>query len=305
MKIIIKISLCLIIIGFTSILYGQYFRGKLACSHCGVNKMDREFLRQLKFLENKCSFDFKINSGYRCRFKNRQVGGDEASKHLYGLAVDIGNLNFIKRCELETHAEISGYFTKFYKYNAHVHIEAGGYGWISEWKKYPSDVFLSSLRNNIFGGVGIKYTMIEDESAPHASLRLGYFLADQEYEENLFYFMDIVSDKLINNSTSDVAQNQIALGAGLSSFEDPYYYGLNLSAGLGFLTSVESSDKQEKDTYYFVEPGINFGFLFQYIDCQINLGYTFTKGVSLGTLDDNNVGGFYVTVVASLGRFRN
>ena len=306
MKIIVKTSLYFIFIVFTSILFGQYFQGQLACPHCGVNKIDREFLRQLKLLENKCSFYFEINSGYRCEVYNRDIEGYINSDHLYGLAVDISVFDSEIRNKLETLVENSGYFTTFYKYPSHIHIGSGGYGFTSTWKEYPYDDELSSLNNTVFAGIGLKYTMIEDKFTPHASLRFGYFIADEEYElDNYIYYMDIASDKLTNNKTSDFGQNQIALGAGWSSYVDPHYYSLNLSTGLGFLNSHETSDKQKKDTYYFLEPSINFGLLFQYVDWQINLGYTLTKGVKLGNLDDNNVGGFHFTVVVSMGSFWN
>tara|TARA_B100001971_G_C18255968_1_gene582128 strand:- start:101 stop:973 length:873 start_codon:yes stop_codon:yes gene_type:complete len=289
--------------GFTSIMYGQFSQGQLACPHCEKNKMDKEFLKHLKLIENKCSFDFDISSGYRCEVHNREIpGAHEESDHMYGLAVDIRISGQQQIRELENYAEESGYFMSFLAYDYYVHIgRSSRFGWRSE----PPVFVSSTLTNTVFGGIGIKYTMIEGKSTPLPSLRLGYFLPDEEYDENLFYFMDIVSDKLINNNTNDVAQNQIAFGAGWSSFVDPNYFGLNLSTGLGFLKSLEPTDKQENVTYYFAEPSINFGFLFQYIDWQINLGYTFTKGVKLGTLDDNNVGGFYFEVVASIGSFWN
>ena len=117
----------LIFIFLINLVNGQDFEGELSCSHCGKNKMDKEFLRQLKLLENDCSFDFYITSGYRCEVQNRKVGGDIYSRHLEGLAVDIRIYDSSNVEEIKILAEQSDYFTRVYdEHNPpHIHIGTG------------------------------------------------------------------------------------------------------------------------------------------------------------------------------------
>ena len=70
------------------------YSGNLSCSHCGINGMDKEFLKELKKLEKKMQINFHINSGFRCRVHNRNVGGDDNSQHLDGLSVDISDIGW-------------------------------------------------------------------------------------------------------------------------------------------------------------------------------------------------------------------
>ena len=102
------------------ISYGQDFEGQLSCPHCGVNKMDKEFLKELKLLENGWSFNLHITSGYRCEVYNRQVGGDNYSRHLEGLAVDIRIYDSNNIDEIKILAKKSGYFTRVYDEGNHI-----------------------------------------------------------------------------------------------------------------------------------------------------------------------------------------
>ena len=114
-----------IFICFICLVKGQDFEGQLSCPHCHKNKMDKEFLSRLKVLENNCSINFYITSGYRCEVQNEAVGGNIYSRHLEGLAVDIriydsSNINEIKHL-----ARKSDYFTRVYDEGDHIHIGTG------------------------------------------------------------------------------------------------------------------------------------------------------------------------------------
>lgn len=51
--------------------------------------MNPEFMEILDGIRKKCSFPFKINSGFRTEEHNKLVGGKESSAHTKGLAADI------------------------------------------------------------------------------------------------------------------------------------------------------------------------------------------------------------------------
>jgi len=56
---------------------------------CGKNKINFDFVNKLNQARIYSDFPYVINSGFRCRKHNKEVGGSETSSHLKGLAVDI------------------------------------------------------------------------------------------------------------------------------------------------------------------------------------------------------------------------
>ncbi len=64
----------------------------------GVN-MDGNFIAKLEQAREIAGIPFKINSGYRTKERNQQVGGVKNSSHLIGVAADIavgsGNERYI------------------------------------------------------------------------------------------------------------------------------------------------------------------------------------------------------------------
>ena len=60
------------------------------CPCCKDMKMDNTFMDMLQLTRTRCGFGFPINSGYRCKEHNKNVGGWIKSMHVNGLAVDIG-----------------------------------------------------------------------------------------------------------------------------------------------------------------------------------------------------------------------
>ena len=53
------------------------------------DKMNTEFLEMLDCARSYAGIPFKINSGYRTKEHNKNVGGVEGSSHLSGYAADI------------------------------------------------------------------------------------------------------------------------------------------------------------------------------------------------------------------------
>tara|TARA_Y100000768_G_C23855345_1_gene623065 strand:+ start:62 stop:940 length:879 start_codon:yes stop_codon:yes gene_type:complete len=256
-----KIIWICLLVSFSSYLFGSLFQGSTSCG-CGCEKdeMDNEFLLELKQIENKCSFDFYITSGYRCRsFNQSLIGAYSNSSHLYGLAVDIryyGDMSNVE--EVRKLAEESNYFTRVYYEGDHIHIE-----------KRPGDISfiykdLSESNYYVYNEddgnryLGLVYNQNSDQS-----LRLGYFMPLDDVESNINFFVD----KLIKPSDSSIISNQLALGVGWSTFvmEVFDFYGLKISAGTG---------KAYSDKYYYLEPAISMGFISDYWDFWINLGYT-------------------------------
>ena len=306
MKIIIKICLYLIIIGVASILNGENIRGKLSCSDCGENKMDREFLRQLQRLENKCSFNFKVNSGYRCEIKNRKVGGSRTSAHLKGLAVDISDiaLSSNQKERFIGLARESNYFTKVIAYydSDHFHIEKQ-YGNSFIYKKtYKNKPLLYVSDLKYFGGFNIDYFKSGDKIIARPGLRLGYLPKGFKYNKSIVY-LDIFSDKFVYNAMNDVSHNQIALGIGENEFKDPYYLGYNLSSGLGTLLSNECLNEQKRDLYFLIKPGICLGLFRPWIDLQLNVSYLWTYGVELPSCSNYTIDGINFSIALTFGRF--
>jgi len=59
------------------------------CSCCSKEQMDRAFTDFLQLARQIGGVSFNINSGWRCREHNDNVGGTPNSSHLRGLAADI------------------------------------------------------------------------------------------------------------------------------------------------------------------------------------------------------------------------
>ena len=82
---------------------------EFACPCCGQmpdpeNHEFKYFVGKLQEIRDLCRFPLHINSGFRCKQHNKDVGGVRDSSHLIGLAVDIEITNnftrylFLKSC---------------------------------------------------------------------------------------------------------------------------------------------------------------------------------------------------------------
>jgi len=68
----------------------KYFEiSEFTCPCCGENGIDLELITMLDLARGIAGIPFHINSGYRCRRRNKKVGGNRLSAHKKGLAADI------------------------------------------------------------------------------------------------------------------------------------------------------------------------------------------------------------------------
>lgn len=66
----------------------KYFTDKeMACSHCGMEMMSREFMRRLDFVRTAFGKPLIVTSGYRCPEWDKEIGGK--GNHPTGEAADL------------------------------------------------------------------------------------------------------------------------------------------------------------------------------------------------------------------------
>jgi uncharacterized protein YcbK (DUF882 family) len=88
----------------------SFSKKELACPCCGECKMDQEFLTRLQTYRDLLGVPLILESAYRCRKHNREVGGKAGSMHLQGKAADpriIPGLRY-RMIELAQKLEFSG-----------------------------------------------------------------------------------------------------------------------------------------------------------------------------------------------------
>jgi len=62
---------------------------EFACPDCGANKMHKSFLKRFDLARKISDVPYIVTSGYRCKKRNKEVGGKKDSSHLIGVAADI------------------------------------------------------------------------------------------------------------------------------------------------------------------------------------------------------------------------
>lgn len=68
----------------------NYFSDEeFACSHCGVVKIDEEFLKILNAIRHEVGFPFVVTSGYRCPEHPIEARKEKPGAHSTGAAADI------------------------------------------------------------------------------------------------------------------------------------------------------------------------------------------------------------------------
>jgi len=68
----------------------MYFTAKeMQCKCCGKGVMQKGFMDQLNVARGLAGIPFHINSAFRCKKHNADVGGKKNSAHLLGCAADI------------------------------------------------------------------------------------------------------------------------------------------------------------------------------------------------------------------------
>ena len=82
----------------------RYFNIKeFHCNCCNKEEMEQEFLEFIDELRFRCSFPFKVTSGWRCENKQKELTrlgyktAKKRSPHLDGLAADIAIVDSTKR----------------------------------------------------------------------------------------------------------------------------------------------------------------------------------------------------------------
>jgi len=75
---------------------------KCHCGQCSTHSISWLLIQRLEIIREKTGGAIQITSGYRCKKHNKNVGGEESSKHLVGLAADIKS----KICEPKDVADI-------------------------------------------------------------------------------------------------------------------------------------------------------------------------------------------------------
>lgn len=84
----------------------NYFTDQeLACSCCGKNEFDSDFLRLLNHLRAECDFPFVVTSGYRCPLHPVEAKKKKRGAHTTGKAVDIAVYG--ERAQKLLHAALS------------------------------------------------------------------------------------------------------------------------------------------------------------------------------------------------------
>ena len=84
----------------------NYFTDQeLACSCCGKNEFDSDFLRLLNHLRAECGFPFVVTSGYRCPLHPVEAKKKKRGAHTTGKAVDIAVYG--ERAQKLLHAALS------------------------------------------------------------------------------------------------------------------------------------------------------------------------------------------------------
>jgi len=87
--------------------------------------MDDTFMEKLQLLRDKCSFGFKINSGYRCEEYNAKVSSNSRNQHTHGLAVDISLKDRYKRYTFLYYALDMGFFKDIAIAKTFIHLAKG------------------------------------------------------------------------------------------------------------------------------------------------------------------------------------
>ena len=98
------------------------FRCKCGCGEVVVTP---GFLKRLQDARSIADVPFNINSGYRCRAYNLQIGGASDSEHLYGNAADISYNSNNHTAYAVLFALRDAGFTRFKFYPGHIHVDKG------------------------------------------------------------------------------------------------------------------------------------------------------------------------------------
>ena len=107
----------------------HFKEAEFACNHCGElppNGIPQNLIDALERIRVHYGVPVNINSGYRCRVHNWNVGGASSSLHLEGKAADFWMKGIDPAqvyCDIDNHWPNGG----LGKYNTFTHIDVRGY----------------------------------------------------------------------------------------------------------------------------------------------------------------------------------
>lgn len=118
----------------------HFTAGEFFCRHCHKlppQGIDKKLLNKLEELRMYFRKPVHINSGYRCPFHNKQVGGVQDSQHVKGKAADI-TVGGIEVCDLAWQAaRVFGWLSGVGIYPEHhgnfVHVDTRT--WHARWPR--------------------------------------------------------------------------------------------------------------------------------------------------------------------------
>jgi zinc D-Ala-D-Ala carboxypeptidase len=101
----------------------KYFkREEFVCPCCGVEDMQETFLNMLDIARGEAGVSFTINSGYRCKSHNAEVGGATHSSHTTGYGVDISCTSTANRFKIVNSLLARG-FNRIGIANSFIHVD--------------------------------------------------------------------------------------------------------------------------------------------------------------------------------------
>ena len=101
----------------------KYFKeSELACRCCGELEESETMITKLIKAREIAGVPFNINSGYRCEYHNKNVGGVSNSSHVGGYAVDIRVDSNSKRYII-LNALIEAGFNRIGIYSSFIHAD--------------------------------------------------------------------------------------------------------------------------------------------------------------------------------------
>jgi len=101
----------------------QYFTYEdFACPCCGENKIDSLLVGMLDWVRERAGIPIIINSGYRCKTHNQEVGGIHSSSHMKGLASDLHCVDSGARFRLVKQLFRAG-FCRIILYKNFIHVD--------------------------------------------------------------------------------------------------------------------------------------------------------------------------------------
>jgi len=69
--------------------YRWFTNEEFTCPCCNHNRISGDLVNRLDYARDKAGIPFRVSSGFRCKQRNKRIGGKPRSSHLEGYACDI------------------------------------------------------------------------------------------------------------------------------------------------------------------------------------------------------------------------